>query len=91
MHGPPPQHAHVLTVRGRVGHEGEDVWGTMVATGGAWGVMVVADVHGVRGTHRLHANTAEPTQGCDIPRRAQSRYAIVLKVSNPPCNALPSC
>ena len=55
-----------------------------VETRAEWGVMVAADVRGVRGTHRLHANTAEPTQGRDIPRRAQRQYAIVLKVSNPP-------
>ena len=35
MHGPPPQHAHVLTVRGHIGHEGGDVWGVMVVACGA--------------------------------------------------------
>ena len=39
MHGLPPQHAHVLTVRGRVGHEGEDTCGVGCDGGGRrpWG------------------------------------------------------
>ena len=45
--------------------------------GGTWGTIVAADVHGVRGTHRLHANTAEPTQGRDILEE--------LKVDMPSC------
>ena len=45
--------------------------------GGAWGMMVVADVRGACGTHQLHANTAKPTQGCDILEE--------LKVDMPLC------